>query len=426
MTPPAPSVDIDAGTTRPPARPLTIETLKSEPLSSSPSLDAAAAAVGRSDGGGVFVPVQTRSERFASTDVTAFPEVRGVEIEWKFSPVSRLRDVIDGEMDGSRYPLELPTVEGASIEWIGRTDARIGAAGTPEDKASANAWSSFDEALAITITGEEKVDIGLHRSGFGSAPRAAHTIITARRHSRGHVVIENTGPALLAENLEIIVEDEAELTVVSIQEWDDDAIQLASHFARIGRNAKLRHVLVSLDGSIIRINPSAHLVGEGADVELFGAYFSSAGQHIEQQVFVDHDAPATRSRVTYKGALQGQKARSVWIGDVLIRQSAAGTDSYEQNRNLLLTDGARADSIPNLEIETGDIAGAGHASASGRFDDEQLFYLQARGITEEEARRLVVRGFLSEIVQKVGSGDLEARLQTAIESALVPEGGSRP
>ena len=411
MTSPAPSVALDAGTT--------------SPISRSVSVGEPVKAVVRTDGGGVFVPVQTRSERFASADVTAFPEVKGTELEWKFSPVARLRGLIDGELDGSRYPIDLPRVAGATLGWVPRTDARVGRAGTPEDKASANAWSKFDEALTITISGEEKTDLHLHRGALGAQARAGHMIITAQRHSRGHIVIENTGDALLVENLEIIVEDEAELTVVSIQEWNDDAIHLASHFARIQRGGKLRHVLVSLDGSIIRINPSTHLVGDGAEVELFGAYFSTAGQHIEQQVFVDHDAPATRSRVTYKGALQGHKARSVWVGDVLIRQSGSGTDSYEQNRNLLLTDGARADSIPNLEIETGDIQGAGHASASGRFDDEQLFYLQARGITEEEARRLVVRGFLSEIVQKVGLPELETRLQAAIESALVPEGNSR-
>ncbi|WP_370287945.1 SufD family Fe-S cluster assembly protein, partial [Cryobacterium sp. TMT1-19] len=133
---------------------------------------------------------------------------------------------------------------------------------------------------------------------------------------------------------------------------------------------------------------------------------------------MNHVAPNSRSRVTYKGALQGQGARTVWIGDVLIGRDAAGTDSYEQNRNLVLTEGTRADSIPNLEIETGDITGAGHASATGRFDDEQLFYLQSRGISEDEARRLVVRGFLSEIVQQIGSPLLEERLQAAIEAEL--------
>ncbi len=378
-----------------------------------------------SDGGWSLVPVQTRSERFTSTKRDDFAAVTGREIEWKFSPVAKLGALIDGELDGGEWPFTLSDDTDAgsvSTEWIARDDSRFGLVGHPEDKASANAWSSVDRALAISLSGEEASRTTLTRSGLGSNARASHTVITAKRHSRSELVIENGGPALLTENVEIVVEDGAHLTLVSVQQWDDDAIHLASHFATIGRDAKLTHIVVSLDGAIVRINPSVHLVSEGGDVELFGAYFSTAGQHIEQQVFVDHDAPSTRSRVLYKGALQGTGARSVWIGDVLIRQSAVGTDSYEANRNLLLTDGARADSIPNLEIETGDIAGAGHASASGRFDDEQLFYLQARGISEEEARRLVVRGFLAEVVQKIGSPELETRLEQAIEAALVPEG----
>ena len=187
----------------------------------------------------------------------------------------------------------------------------------------------------------------------------------------------------------------------------------------MGKDARLRHVVVSLGGSIVRVNTNAHLAEEGSDVELFGVYFADAGEHLEQQTFVNHDAPHSKSRVSYRGALQGDNARAVWIGDVLIRPTAPGTDSYEENRNLLLTEGTRADSVPNLEIETGDIAGAGHASASGRFDDEQLFYLQSRGIPEAEARRLVVRGFLASIIQRIGVEAVQARLQDAIEEELL-------
>ncbi len=404
MTVPAPSVDLDSGThsQETPAAPL---------VGTAPRLD----------GGGTFVPVQTRSERFSSTDHSLFAPVTGHEVDWKFTPVAKIRELIDGVLDGSRGELGIAMSGGSSSEWIARTDRRVGSAGVPEDRASANAWSTVDAALAITVSGDAD-EVVVTRNSFGSTARAAHTVITATANSSGHVVLDNSGSALLAENVEIVLEDGANLTVVTVQQWASDAVHLASHFARVGRNARLRHVIVSLDGAIVRINPAVHLVGDGAEVELFGAYFSTAGQHLEQQVFVDHDAPNTRSRVTYKGALQGAGARSVWIGDVLIRRSAVGTDSYEQNRNLLLSDGARADSIPNLEIETGDIAGAGHASASGRFDDEQLFYLQARGISEDEARRLVVRGFLAEVVQKVGAPELETRLTTAIDAALEPEG----
>ena len=371
-----------------------------------------------SDGRFGFVPVQTRSDRFKSVDVADFGPVTGREAVWKLSPVKKFIDLTGGVLDGSGYPVESAAVAGVDVAWVDRTDPRIGSAGAPEERASANAWSSFEKALAITISGEEAKEVTVTRAALGSGPRGAHTIIEARPFSRAILILENTGEARLTENVEIILGESANLTVVSLQEWGDTAVHLTNHFATIGRDARLKHVVVSLGGSIVRVNPSVRLAGPGSDTELLGLYFADAGQHLEQQVFVHHAAPNSRSRVTYKGALQGQGARTVWIGDVLIGRNAPGTDSYEQNRNLVLTEGTRADSIPNLEIETGDITGAGHASATGRFDDEQLFYLQSRGITEDEARRLVVRGFLSEIVQQIGSPLLEDRLQAAIEAEL--------
>jgi Fe-S cluster assembly protein SufD len=365
-----------------------------------------------------YVPVQTRDARFTSYAHGDFPEVKGVEAEWKLTPVARVRPLIDGPLDGSPYAYLVNEVAGASVDWIDRTDARIGAAGTPEDRGSANAWTSFAKALAITVTAEEHVDLVLSRSALGAAPRAAHTVITAKAHSDSTVILRSSGDAQLAENVEIVVEDGASLTVVSVQEWSDESTQLSSHFVQVGRDARLRHIVITLGGSVVRLNPSVHLSGEGADGELYGLYFADSGQHFEQRVYLHHQAENTRGRVNYKGALQGVGAHTVWVGDVLIGPRAAGTDSYEQNRNLVLSEGTRADSIPNLEIETGDILGAGHASATGRFDDEQLFYLQARGISEAEARRLVVIGFLAEIVQKVGNPELEAHLHAAIEAEL--------
>ena len=371
-----------------------------------------------SDGAGRVIPVQTRSERFSSYDVADFPAVTGREAVWKLSPVAQFTDLTAGELDGSPTPITHDDVDGFSVEWISRDDARVGSAGVPEERASANAWSSFDQALAISVTGEESKTLRLERSGLGDGARAAHTVITAAPFSRGLVIIENAGDARLTENVEIVVGEQADVTVVTVQWWDDAAVHLASHFASIGRDAHLKHVVVSLGGKVVRVNPTLHLAGQGSDLDSLGVYFSDAGQHLEQQVYMHHDAPNTRGRVTYKGALQGEGAHTVWVGDVLIGHDAAGTDSYEQNRNLVLSEGTRADSIPNLEIETGDILGAGHASATGRFDDEQLFYLQARGITEEEARRLVVLGFLSEIIQKIGKPELEERLHIAIDIEL--------
>lgn len=364
------------------------------------------------------VPVQTRSDRPKSTNVADFAAVTGREAVWKYTPVSKLDALLHGELDGARVPVSVPEIAGVSSEWIARDDARVGRAGIPEERGAAAAWSAFGEAHLVTISSEEQVTAIITRDALDAAPRAAHTIIEAAPHSQGLVIIENSGDAQLSENVEIVVGDGAKLTVVSVQQWNDEAIHLASHYATVGRDASITHIVVSLGGGIVRLNPSIHLDHEGANGEALGAYFADAGQHLEHQVYLDHDAPHTRSRVTYKGALQGEGAHTVWIGDVLIRNNATGTDSYEQNRNLVLTEGTRADSIPNLEIETGDIEGAGHASATGRFDDEHIFYLQSRGISAEEARKLVVRGFLIEVIAQIGDAATEERLQAAVEAEL--------
>jgi Fe-S cluster assembly protein SufD len=366
---------------------------------------------------GPFVPVQTRSERPKSTRHDDFAAVEGWQAEWKLTPIDRIRDLIDGALDGSPYPIQYPDVADTTVEWIDRTDSRIGSAGIPEERASANGWSSFEKALRIAIAGEPE-SLTVTRAAMGSAARAAHVLVEAAPQSKGLVILDSRGSAALTENVEIVVGEGSHLTLVSLQEWDDDARHLASHFASIGKDGKLTHIVVSLGGSIVRVNPSAHLVGEGSDAELLGVYFADAGQHLEQRVYVHHDAPHTRSRVTYKGALNGDGARTVWVGDVLIGPRAVGTDTYEQNRNLVLSEGTRADSIPNLEIQTGDIVGAGHASATGRFDDEHLFYLQSRGIPEAEARRLVVLGFLIEVVQRIPEPVLQARLVSALVAEL--------
>jgi len=218
--------------------------------------------------------------------------------------------------------------------------------------------------------------------------------------------------------VDLVAEEGAHVTLVSLQEWDDDAVHLAENAVSLAKDATVKHVVVTLGGELARVNTSARFTGTGGNLELLGLYYTDAGQHQEHRLFVDHAVPNCVSRATYKGALQGEGAHSVWVGDVLIRKEAEGTDTYELNRNLVLTEGARADSVPNLEIETGEIEGAGHASATGRFDDEQLFYLRSRGIPELEARRLVVRGFFAELISQIGVPDVQEELMAAIEAEL--------
>ncbi|KXZ61464.1 FeS cluster assembly protein SufD [Microbacterium laevaniformans] len=367
-----------------------------------------------------FVPVQTRSERPTSFDPADFAVPTGREVNWKHTPLALLGDLLRDEP----APHDVIGVEVSAPSSVEQVRLRVGEAPRgevfrPEDRVSAIAWAQEDEAPLIRIPSGVELEepIVVQLTGRGGVAHA-HVVIEAQAHSRATVVLRHAGTAQQAQNVEIIVRDGAALTVVSVQRWDDDAIHLASHQARVDRDATLTHVVVSLGGRVVRVNPSVELAGAGAEGRLYGLSFADAGQHLESQVYLHHKGAQTFGDVLYKGALQGESARSVWVGDVLIGPDAVGTDSYEANRNLVLTDGARADSIPNLEIETGDIRGAGHASATGRFDDEQLFYLQARGIAEDEARRLVVLGFLAEIVQKIDVPALQDELIAAIEDEL--------
>ncbi|MCB5294702.1 Fe-S cluster assembly protein SufD [Arthrobacter sp. SO3] len=373
-----------------------------------------------SHGGGVGIPDSSRAGRLTSYKLADFKPLTGMEEDWRFTPLKRLRGLHTEVLNGAAPSVSVTAPDSVTVETVGRDDRRIGSAAIPEDRVSANAWENFTEATVITVPAEVQVDgeVSVLLTGRGTEASAQHVVIVAEKFSKSVVVLDHQGTAVVAENIEILVEDGAQLTVISLQEWNDDAVHASSQQAKLGRDAKFKHIVVSLGGDLVRVTPSARFTGPGAEVEMFGLYFADAGQHLEQRLFVDHSVANCKSNVLYKGALQGRNAHTVWVGDVLIRKEAEGTDTYEANRNLVLTDGARADSVPNLEIETGLIAGAGHASATGRFDDQHLFYLMARGIPEEVARRLVVRGFLNEIIQQIKVPAIEERLTAAVEREL--------
>ncbi|WP_033440776.1 Fe-S cluster assembly protein SufD [Saccharothrix sp. NRRL B-16314] len=365
-------------------------------------------------------PVSSRADHFTSFDVNAFEVPGGREEIWRFTPMKRLANLHDGAEATGTATVEVKASEGVSVETVGRDDQRLGVAGTPGDRVAAQAWTSFTEATVITLPGDAKVEptvVTVTGAGVGEVAYG-HLQVHARQFAEAVVVIDHRGSGVYADNIEFVVEDGAHLTVVAIQDWADDAVHVSSHHAKLGRDATFRHTVITLGGSVVRLTPVVTYGGRGGDAELLGLYFADEGQHLEHRTFVDHSASNCRSNVVYKGALQGEGAHTVWIGDVLIRAAAEGTETFELNRNLVLTDGARADSVPNLEIETGEIEGAGHASATGRFDDEQLFYLQARGIPEDQARRLVVRGFFHEILLKITVPEVRERLEAAIEAEL--------
>ncbi|MBM7775250.1 Fe-S cluster assembly protein SufD [Actinokineospora baliensis] len=369
----------------------------------------------------VVVPEASRAEWFTSYDVAAFEVPSGREEIWRFTPMKRLAGLHTGVEATGSAGVEVDAPAEVTVETVQRGDSRLGQGGVPADRVAAQAYSSFTAATVLTVAAESRASapVTVTVTGPGAGQVAyGHLQVRAERFAEAVVVLDHRGSGVYADNVEFVLADGAKLTVVSIQDWADDAVHVSAHHARIGRDAVLRHTVVTLGGDVVRVAPTAAFADKGAEVELNGLYFADAGQHFEHRTFVDHAQANCTSNVVYKGALQGNDAHTVWVGDVLIRAAAEGTQTYELNRNLLLTDGARADSVPNLEIETGEIAGAGHASATGRFDDEQLFYLQARGIPEDQARRLVVRGFFHELLMKIQVPEVRERLEAAIEAEL--------
>ncbi len=364
--------------------------------------------------------------RMATADLASHPVPTGREEDWRFTPLRRLRGLLDAVGSDATVTVEVDAPEQVLVESLtgvqARSDMRRGMSGyLPVDRPSALAWEATEQLTVITVPTEANVEQPVFVTLRGTAVEgssAGHVIIDAKPFSKAVVVLDHDGSASYLDNVEVNVGDSASLTVVSVQDWADDAVHLSHHHVRVGRDSSARHISISFGGDVVRQGATVSYGSTGGDVEMLGLYFADAGQHLEHRLYVDHDQPHCRSNVIYKGALQGDGAHTVWVGDVLIRPTAVGIDTYELNRNLVLTDGTRADSVPNLEIETGEIEGAGHASATGRFDDEQLFYLQARGIPEDEARRLVVRGFFAELINRIGVPQLVERLITEVEAEL--------
>ncbi|GAA4911637.1 Fe-S cluster assembly protein SufD [Streptomonospora salina] len=373
--------------------------------------------------GGEDVPV-SHLDVHGSFESASFPVPNGREEEWRFTPLRRLRGLHQGrEIADGTVTVEVSGPEQAVVERVGRDDPRLGASFLPSDRVSALAWESFTDfnpATVVTVPKDteltETVFVKITGTEHGDA--YGHTVVRAEPHSAATVVLEYAGSAVYADNVEFVVEDGASLTVISLQDWNDDAVQVSHHYATVNRDARFRSFVITLGGDLVRLSPSVRYRGTGGDAELHGLYFTGAAQHHEHRSLIDHNVSNTRSRVEYKGALSGEDAHAVWIGDVIIGEGTTGTDSYEHNRNLVLTDGTRVDSVPNLEIFTGEVEGAGHASASGRLDDIHLFYLQSRGVPADEARRLVIRGYFQELIGRIEVPELRDRIMDEVEEKL--------
>jgi Fe-S cluster assembly protein SufD len=372
----------------------------------------------------------TKGDRFQSTNPEDFPVPYGRDEDWRFTPLRRLRGLQNGSAaPAARQQIDIDTAgqSGITVSELPMDDERVGRAGLPVDRPAAESWAncqvadhvlidpetSLDEPVTVTVTG-----VGEDATGYGT------TVIELGAFAEAVVVIRFEGTGVQSDNIEYVLGDGARLTAVVWEDWDRTAVHLSNSHVLVGRDATIRHTTAVFGGDVVRSLPHVRYAGPGGDAEMLGVYFADAGQYFEQRLLIDHSQPNCRSNVLYKGALQGEsgrhgsEARTVWIGDCLIRPDATGTDTYEKNNNLVLTEGARADAVPNLEIQTGEIVGAGHAATVGRFDDEHMFYLMSRGISDGEARRLIVRGFFSDVIRRVPVEDVRQSLEDVVEHEL--------
>ncbi|MCB1185434.1 Fe-S cluster assembly protein SufD, partial [bacterium] len=180
-----------------------------------------------------------------------------------------------------------------------------------------------------------------------------------------------------------------------------------------GRDSTLDTLNVTLGASVSRVDLNARLQGPGANSDMLGLYFGDEDQHFDHNTRQDHEAPSARSDLLYKGALDDH-SRAAFRGIIRVHKGAQQTDAYQTNRNLLLSEDARADSLPNLEIEADDVK-CSHGSTVGQLDDEHLFYLMSRGLSREKAERLVVLGFLGEVMSRLPLGGVVEKVTRAIE-----------
>jgi Fe-S cluster assembly protein SufD len=358
-----------------------------------------------------------------SFDLADHPVPTGREEVWRFTPLKRLRGLHDqAPLTGDGFDVKREVPAGVTAHVVATAESERGLTGfVPTDRVAARVWQDSRQVFTVDIPAETDLTepVFVTVTGLGADEAVARQVLVkVGAHARATVVLRFEGSGTFADTVELVLGDGARLTYVTLQDWADDAVHHSTQRALVGRDATLKHVAVTFGGDVVRHDVTAAYDGPGGEVEMLGLYFADAGQHIEHRLFVDHTAPHTKSHVTYKGALQGERAHTVWIGNVLIRKEALGIETYEENRNLVLTDGCQADSVPNLEIETGEIVGAGHASATGRFDDEQLFYLRSRGIEEKEARRLVVHGFFNDLIRRIAVPELEEQLAATVETEL--------
>jgi Fe-S cluster assembly protein SufD len=301
------------------------------------------------------------------------------------------------------------------------TSAEVGT-GSDEDRTITLNDAAWTGGVFIHVPAEVELDVPISVHVHVTAPGAhlPRVLAVVGNHAKATLYLEHTSDegvsALVDEVAEIVVQDGAKLRLATLQDWNDGIEHLGLQKVEVHRDAHVLALAFTTGGTTVRLRPEFDLVGAGAEVRPLGIYMASEGQWFDLQPYVRHIAPRASSDVLFKGALQGA-SRTVFRGNVFVHRDAYGTATDENNRTLILTEGARADATPFLEIECSDIT-AGHGSATGQIDARHLYYLQSRGIDRETALRMIVTGYFTEILEEADLPGITDRAIAIIEQRI--------
>jgi Fe-S cluster assembly protein SufD len=316
--------------------------------------------------------------------------------------------------------------EGVVFEPLAEGHELLGTLVGTDEKFAAHNAAEWKHGLLVRVPAGLELQQPLYVRVTSSVPDAAlfwRVLVVAEEGSRFSFIEEHASaapdlPGYSNVVAELFVGDGAKLEYVSIQNLSRETWHFASHRATVGRDAELDWVAGGFGSKKGKIRIENDLAGQGGTSRVTGAYFADGYQHLDYDTLQRHIAPNTTSDFAFKGALR-DKARAVWRGMIRVEEDAQKTNAYQENRNLLLSPNAHADSIPGLEIEANDVR-CTHGATVSQVDRDELFYCMARGLSRGEAERLIVRGFYQEIFDRIELEPVRTALQTALE-ARIPE-----
>jgi Fe-S cluster assembly protein SufD len=371
----------------------------------------------------------TKDEHWRFTDLRGFdPDAFSANGATKVERAGSMLDIETAALAHvSEAGIEIERApEGVVFEPLSDSHELLGTLVGAEEKFAAHNLAEWTHGLLVRIPKGVEIAQPLYVRVTGSVADAAHfwrVLVVAEEGSRLTFIEEHASaaPDLAGYSntvTELFVGDGAKLEYVSIQNLSQETWHFASHRATVGRDAELDWVAGGFGSKKGKIRIQNDLAGQGATSRVTGAYFADGAQHLDYDTLQRHIAPNTTSDFAFKGALR-DKARAVWRGMIRVEEDAQKTNAYQENRNLLLSPDAHADSIPGLEIEANDVR-CTHGATVSQVDRDELFYCMARGLSRGEAERLIVRGFYQEIFDRIELEPVRTALQTALE-ARIPE-----